>query len=248
MNKTRTWLLAFAGGLSLTALLTYTLEYLIFHNAHEMWVWIINSVAFVPIDVMLTALIVDRIMQSREKEAQRQKLNMVIGAFFSEAGNTLLTRITPAVGDVEEMRSGLNVRANWRQKDFERATAFALALSTRVDLARLDLDRMRALLAQEREFLIRLLENPMLLEHESFTDLLWAVFHLSDELEAREDLSALPAADARHLAKDTHRAYSRLLAVWIPYVAHLSQNYPYLFSLVVRTHPFQERPFPLADD
>ena len=37
-------------------------------------------------------------------------------------------------------------------------------------------------LAKKREILLHLLENPNLLEHESFTDLLWAVFHLSDEL------------------------------------------------------------------
>ncbi len=32
------------------------------------------------------------------------------------------------------------------------------------------------------------------------------------------------------------------MAEWILYVEHLKANYPYLFSLVVRMHPFQEEP------
>jgi len=242
------WLLVFAGCLLLTTTFVDTIQYLIFHNTREMWVWIINSIAFLPIDVLLTALLVDRILHSRERDEQRQKLNMVIGAFFSEAGNQLLTRLTPAALNQEDIRHGLNVRPNWREKEFEAATRFALGLSTQIDLSQVDLESLRASLHGKREFLLRLLENPMLLEHESFTDLLWAIFHLSDELELREDLSALPPADLRHLAGDIHRAYTRLVAVWITYVAHLNENYPYLFSVLVRTHPFQDRPSPLVTD
>lgn len=242
------WLLVFAGSLLLTTVLVDAVQYLIFHNTREMWVWIINSIAFLPIDVLLTALLVDRILHSREKDEQRQKLNMVIGAFFSEAGNKLLTRLTPAALNKEDIRHGLNVRPNWGDKEFEAATRFALDLTTQIDLSQVDLERLRSFLHQKREFLLRLLENPMLLEHESFTDLLWAVFHLSDELELREDLGDLPPADRRHLAGDIHRAYTRLVAVWVTYVAHIKQNYPYLFSVLVRTHPFQDRPSPLVTD
>jgi hypothetical protein len=49
-------------------------------------------------------------------------------------------------------------------------------------------------------------------------------------------------ADEAHLAVDIRRAYNALLAEWILYVEHLKADYPYLFSLVVRTHPFQEAP------
>jgi len=33
-------------------------------------------------------------------------------------------------------------------------------------------------------------------------------------------------------------------AEWLLYVEHLKADYPYLFSLVVRMHPFQEAPSP----
>ena len=58
-----------------------------------------------------------------------------------------------------------------------------------------DLKRLRDFLSERRNFLLRLLENPNLLEHETFTELLWAVFHLTEELEYRQDLDKLPQSD-----------------------------------------------------
>ncbi|MCK7537963.1 MAG: hypothetical protein MZV63_46915 [Marinilabiliales bacterium] len=76
------------------------------------------------------------------------------------------------------------------------------------------------------------MENPTLLEHDRFTDLLWAVFHLVEELEMRpESLEGLPAADYAHLSVDVRRAYSRLAGEWLAYALHLKEDYPFLFSL-----------------
>jgi hypothetical protein len=86
--------------------------------------------------------------------------------------------------------------------------------------------------------MLRLLENQALLEHATFTDMLWAVFHLTEELAARGDLSALPDPDRRHIELDMGRAYGRLLAEWLRYVEHLKAQYPYLYSFAVRTNPF----------
>jgi hypothetical protein len=65
-------------------------------------------------------------------------------------------------------------------------------------------------------------------------------------LEARPSLRGLTAPDREHLASDTSRAYTLLAGEWLAYVEHLKTNYPYLFSLVLRTHPFQEAPSPLV--
>jgi len=93
-------------------------------------------------------------------------------------------------------------------------------------------------LKEKRQFLLNLLENPNLLEHESFTNLLWAVFHLTDELTHRKGLDRLPENDYQHLAGDIKRAHHLLILEWLNYMKHLKTNYPYLFSLAVRTNPF----------
>jgi hypothetical protein len=109
-----------------------------------------------------------------------------------------------------------------------------------------DLDGLQKFLAEKIDFLLRLLENPMLLEHESFTDLLWAVFHLTEELGARGKLQALPQSDYEHLAGDMKRIYGLLVYEWLNYMEHLKSNFPYLFSLAMRTNPFDQEASPIV--
>lgn len=51
----------------------------------------------------------------------------------------------------------------------------------------------------------------------SFSDLLRAVFHLTEELTARTDLAALPETDIAHLVSDTERAYVLMVHEWLDY-------------------------------
>lgn len=92
--------------------------------------------------------------------------------------------------------------------------------------------------------MLRLLENQNLLEHDAFTGLLMAVFHLAEELESRPDLSGLSELDLRHIAGDMQRAYSLLISEWLSYMKHLRDNYPYLFSFAMRTNPFDPNASP----
>jgi hypothetical protein len=102
----------------------------------------------------------------------------------------------------------------------------------------LDLDEIRTFLEEKKDFLLRLMENPILLEDEAFTEVLHATFHLADELSYRDDLAALPASDLHHLTGDLRRAYLAMMYQWLSYMEHLQATYPYLFSLAVRTNPF----------
>ena len=99
---------------------------------------------------------------------------------------------------------------------------------------------------KKRDFLLRLLENPTLLEHEAFTDLLRAVFHLTEELQSRQSGIELPPNDYMHLAGDIKRVYSLLVQQWLDYMKYLKVNYPYLFSLAMRTNPFDQEASPVV--
>lgn len=107
-----------------------------------------------------------------------------------------------------------------------------------IDIERSNLGGLTQLLVREREFFLRLLENQNLLEHDTFTNLLMAVFHLTEELESRSDIMHLSAADKKHIANDMKRAYSLLISEWLNYMKHLKGNFPYLFSFAMRTNPF----------
>ena len=88
--------------------------------------------------------------------------------------------------------------------------------------------------------LFRLLENPNLFEHKTFTELLWAVFHMTEELTCRSSFENQPESDLKHIQGDFIRAYNLLIKEWVSYLEHLKISYPYLYSLAVRQNPFNK--------
>ncbi len=240
--RKHTYLLGTAGLLVCASAILYYVHYLLFHDAHHIWLYLLGDVAFVPLEVLLVVVVIERLLSSREKQAVMDKLNMVVGAFFSEVGTRLLGDLTAAVAERQELGQRLAPCTTWDRHDFARAQEFAQGFTQKLSPSALDLVALRDLLGTKRDFLLRLLENPNLLEHERFTDLLWAIFHLGEELSARDSLEGLPQSDLEHLAGDLTRAYLQLASQWIAYAQQLKANYPFLFSLLVRTHPLQERP------
>jgi hypothetical protein len=167
-----------------------------------------------------------------------EKMNMAIGTFFSEVGTDLIKYFSlfdPACGDIGKE---LAMAKRFTDREFINTSKYLKNYDCTIITEKEDLGNVKRFLMSKREFLLRLLANPNLLEHDSFTNLLWAVFHLTDELAHRKDVKKLPEADYKHLAGDIKRAYVLLLSEWTDYMKHLKHNYPYLFSLAMRMNPF----------
>jgi voltage-gated potassium channel len=188
----------------------------------------------------------EMMLSRRETQARMKKLNMVIGVLFSEMGNRLIHIFVLADSSFEGIEKDLIVTEKWTREDFLRVGEQLKGGKHRVEISRIDMDKLKIFLLQERDFLVRLLENPVLLEHESFTDLLRAVFHLAEELAYREDLSQSPATDRAHIAGDIDRAYHLLVYQWLDYMEYLKMNFPYLFSLAMRINPFDREASPMV--
>ncbi len=232
------WQLKFAVVLLFLSFAFYVLDYAIFHRLEDLTFYFISNVAFLFIDVLIVMLILHSLLIYREKQAMLNKLNMVVGTFFSEVGVELIQTCIRVDASLPVLAAKLKITADWKEKDFLEAQKHLDKTDFKADASRLDLRELKSYLIGRRSFMLGLLENPNLLEHESFTDMLWAVFHLTDELAHRKDVSALNPPDIKHISGDMNRAY-RLLAIhWVGYMKHLKQDYPYLFSLAVRTNPF----------
>ena len=225
----------------------YFVHYLIFRDVHHIFIYMVGDLAFLPLEVLLVVLIIERVLARREQQAKLRKLNMVVGAFFTEVGNHLLSTLFPYFENKAEIAEQLDITEDWTKKDFRRAAAYAYNLNVELDCAKVDLEALKAFMASKRTFILTMLENPNLLEHDRFTDLLWAVTHVDEELEARQSVSGLCGKDAEHIAGDIQRMYDHLASEWLDYVEHLKANYPFLFSLILRTHPFQDNPSPVFD-
>lgn len=217
--------------------IVYLVQIMVFHKPGETFFYMLQDIAFVPIQVFIVSLIIEQVLNYREKSALLKKMNMLIGAFYSEVGAGLIRHCSRFSSDLTEMTPHLLITKKWTGRDFEQARTFAEIANPNLDSRREDLAKIKTFLEAKRNFLLSLLANPNLLEHEAFTDLLWAVFHLMEELTSRDRLSDLPETDFEHLSGDMKRAYIRLLTEWLSYMKHLQQDYPYLFSLAVRMNP-----------
>lgn len=222
----------------------YLIHFVIFKDSHHIFIYGWGDIAFLPIEVLLVTLIIHRLLGEREKRIRLEKLNMVIGAFFSEVGTGLLAYLSDLDPKLDEIRGKLVVTDEWQEKQFQICCGDLKNYDYDIEIAKVNLENLRKFLIEKRNFLLRLLENPNLLEHETFTDLLQAVFHLTDEMVHRDNITQVSDKDHEHLSGDIKRVYGLLVYEWLMYMEHLKTEYPYLFSLAMRTNPFDQEASP----
>ena len=244
--KRYSWYIVTGSMLIVLSVLLYTLHFFIFHDPHHILIYFVGDIAFVPIEVLLVSIIIHRMLNMREKKSMLEKLNMVIGAFFSEIGTSLLKNFGEFLTQQNTVSERLLTIKDWSKADFQSFKKNFKASDLSIKIQCEDLEQFRTFILGKREFLLRLLENPNLLEHDTFTDLLWAVTHLTEELAYRESCNGLPETDLQHLTGDMKRVYILLIQEWLDYMQHLKQNYPYLFSLAVRMNPFNPAASPVV--
>ena len=236
--KRLNWQIVFGLSLVLLSAILYLVHYAIFRDTHYIFNYLVGHLAFLPIHVLLVTLVIHELLKIREKRAMLRKMNMVIGAFYSEVGSRLLKSFPEFDLHYDKIRENLVITDDWSALQFSGVGESLKSYDYKIDSQKGDLEDLKGFLIERRDFLLGLLENPNLLEHESFTDLLWAVFHLTEELAHRPDVKQLSVTDYAHLSGDIKRAYVLLISEWVSYMKHLKDNYPYLFSLAIRTNPF----------
>lgn len=242
MKEDTRWKLLAGIALVTLTLLLMTVHYLVFQDAQHLFIYFMGDLAFIPIEVLCVTLIIDEMLASRERQQRMEKLNMVIGIFFSRVGTPLLARLARADPCSNPLQNEMAIRpTEWTADRFRAAQAGLSGWQCKVDPAHVDRETLRGFLGGNEDFLLRIIENPMVFEHETFTDLILAVTHLTEELNVRGDLSQLPASDIAHLEGDMERVYSRLVPEWLKYMEYLRNHYPYLFSLAMRQNPFDEK-------
>ncbi|MBU3142057.1 hypothetical protein [Clostridium sp. CF012] len=238
--KKSNWRLKLSILLILLSALLYCFHYFIFRDAHHIFLYIVGDVAFIPIEILFVSLVIDGVIKIREREALIEKLNLIIGVYFNEVGTTILKYCTSIDPNVNEIASSFIVEPSWEERDFKKALEKCKSYNYDILFHKIDLEKMNEFLLSKRGFLLRLLENPNLLEHETFTHLLTAVFHLEDELSSR-NLSELRDDEKEHLAIDIKRVYGASVSQWVMYMKHLKNNFPYLFVTAISNNPFDKR-------
>jgi hypothetical protein len=220
----------------------YLIDYYILGSARDIASSFVGNLAFLPVYVIFVTVMIEQVMRERERQAVMSKLNMVIGVFFSEVGNHLLRELSTYVVMCDGLRREMLVTGQWKEDDFRRALTYMKENDLRIECSTCNKQRLKDFLGSKRGFLVSLLENQTLLEHDQFTELMWSVFHLGEELEARASFEEMPRTDIEHINGDIKRVFGYLSREWVYYMKHLQKDYPYLFSLAVRMNPMVENP------
>ncbi|KZX14521.1 hypothetical protein MBCUT_20930 [Methanobrevibacter cuticularis] len=238
------WKIKLALLLLVSSALLYLIAYAYFHDVQKVIFYILIDMAFVPLDILIVVLVVESVINKKEKETMVEKLDMLMNVFFSEIGTELLNNFSKIDKNNSRIDELLLELEKIDSKKFSKLLKRIRKSDYEFDLMIPDgkkesfLNGLQNLLKGKRDFLIRMLENPNLLEKETFSDLLLAIFHLDEELERRDLNENIPETDLMHLIADIDRVYFNLVYEWLNHLYYLKNNYPYMFSLAIRTNPF----------
>jgi hypothetical protein len=208
----------------------FLFHYIIFGQLENTIYYSLMSLCFIPINILGVTLVFEKLEDRRAKIERLNKLNMLVGLFFSDVGFNLLKLI--AAGDT---------KINLLNLDFNDIRACANKFTTHdhdISFELIDYPKLKQLVIGSREILSTLIANENILEHETFTDLLMALMHLRDEILFIQHKEELNHDDCIHLKGDLVRVYKTLTVQWINYLSHLKQFYPFQYNSAIKFNPF----------
>jgi sensor histidine kinase YesM len=155
MSKTR-WYLILGISLVIASSTVYLMEILIFHNVHDTFFYLFQDLAFVPVQVLLVMLILDKLLQKKEKESLMNKMNMMIGVFFNEVGTDLISFFIETEKNITSLRKEIIIDSAWNTKTFESGKKFFKSYNSDLEINQDLLMRMKEYLLKHRDCMINL--------------------------------------------------------------------------------------------
>ena len=215
--------------LILLSFIMFLFHYLIFGQLENTIYYSFMSLCFIPINILAVTLVFEKLVERRARLERLNKLNMLVGLFFSDIGFTLLKLIT--TGDE---------KLQFLDLDFSNLKACINKLNSHdheVNFEMINYPELKELVIGARDILSSLISNESILEHETFAALLMSLMHLRDEILFIQH-KELTQDDCMHLKGDLMRVYKILTFQWINYLSHLKQFYPYQYNSAIKFNPF----------
>ncbi|SDX67690.1 hypothetical protein [Eubacterium barkeri] len=217
--------------------LIYAVQFFVFHDSRDTFFYLLQDWAFLPVQIAVVTIAVGKLVESREKRDRLEKTQMLASTFFSDCGMQLLRDMLSTVTNKEVLHPCLSIQEDWGDREFRGAVQSIKDCRFTFCLHPDCLMRLKAYFEEKNMSMLVIISNPALLEHEEFTDMLWAMFHLKDELKARDDFENLSEMDQYHLREDMERAMRGVLINWVRHMQHIKKEYPYLFLLEISQDP-----------
>lgn len=172
----------------------YGLQIILFHDLRNTEFYILQDLAFIPISIAITTVVVGNIMDNRSKKEAAEKASMLRSVFFTDIGNTLMKRLYD-VSDTGMLKC----------IDEDKNCTDTIHVHTDKDTY----EFIRQFLKEKQQDLMTLSGNNDLMDQDDFTQLLGGLFHLLDEFALRGSYDQLKEEDIHHMNDD----FSKVLAL-----------------------------------
>ena len=145
-------------GLLLVAVsaILYNVQIRIFHSPRDTYFYLFQDLAFIPIQVLLVTLILNQLLNVREKLSMLNKLNMVIGTFFSEVGTTLLRSFAAIDQNTDGIREELLIKGEWTDQQFAAVIKRVRGNEFGIQYTGSDLEALKTILTGKAELSARI--------------------------------------------------------------------------------------------
>ena len=207
----------------------YLLQVLIFHDERTTAFYLLQDLAFMPVTIAIATLVVGELVEEREKKERLEKTKMLTSSFFTGIGAFLIREIlqmTDADGLVYEVvKNGAEQsgRVGEVQKQLQ-----SVKLNVHMDAA--GYTKIQQIIRSNQTNILVIASNPLIIEHECFSEMLWGVFHLMDEFRLRGSWDDLSEQDIEHFNQDFEKVLRLLLMNWAGNVRYLKETYPAFYA------------------
>lgn len=216
----------------------YYVNYLLFGDAHHLFQLVCEELAYMPLYILITAVIAERLLSIRDKAEMSKRTNSLVGTFFTEIGYDLIKIFIKFDENYSEIKENLINVENWDASVSKHIRSVLENHKYKVSEGREDLYLLYDFLMAKKDFILILMSNSNLLEEGEFSELLLSVNHILEEFRIRGEISVYDNDDIEHLHIDIDNAYRNLINGWVKYMLHLKKEYNPLYKLVLRKNPF----------
>ncbi|MCR5666902.1 MAG: hypothetical protein K6G01_08735 [Eubacterium sp.] len=211
------------------AVCIYLLQMFLFKEPRTTFFYLLQDLAFIPISIAVTTIVVGEVIGQRDKRESERKTRMLTSTFFTAMGMDLTESMKHMVVVDQELEDVVENRCTM---NLEQRLAFIEHKHVAMQAKKECFDEVKKLICGWETELLVISSNPLLLEHEDFSRLLFAIFHLIDEFRIRGDYDLLTQEDLRHYNEDFETTYKLLLKNMITNVRYQKQTYPNLYGTV----------------
>ena len=223
------------GLLALSAVLSY-LVYLVLGDNRVIGRYFLIHFAFLPIHALVLGIILEEVLNWRERHSRQRKLNFFMGIFFRQMGVDLYLRMVELVENRDELEELSMVQPHWGKRQFRAARQALRAFPLRMRKDPVSLQPLFDLLEERERDILELTRTPSLWEYERLYRVLVALFHLVEERRFLGDIAAIRPGVLEHLTQDVGKTLLFLLRLWLAYLEFLKSEHPVLFKHQMGVH------------